>query len=150
MHRSDVPMVGVMERHNYDFPWSDAILRDCCKAGYVFDLLHLGDEFIGYGVLQVAANEGHILNLCIDRAQQRKGFARVMLEHLMRRAEALSAAVVFLEVRPSNPRAVELYEQSGFNQIGLRKGYYDSSKGREDAIVMARDILPSIARDLSR
>lgn len=143
-------MVGVMERRNYDFPWSDAILRDCCKAGYVCDLLHAQEKFIGYGVLQVAANEGHILNLCVDGAQQRKGYARVLLEHLMQRAEALSAGVVFLEVRPSNPRAVELYQQSGFNEIGLRKGYYDSQHGREDAIVMARDILPSIARDLSR
>jgi len=141
-------MVGIMERRNYDFPWSDAILRDCCKAGYVFDLLYLDEQFIGYGVLQVAANEGHILNLCIDKSQQRKGFARVMLEHLMQRAEALLAAVVFLEVRPSNPRAKELYQQSGFNQIAYRKDYYDSSNGREDAIVMAREILPSMARDL--
>jgi [ribosomal protein S18]-alanine N-acetyltransferase len=49
---------------------------------------------------------------------------------------------VFLEVRPSNPRAIELYRDEGFNEIGLRPNYYPAEKGREDAIVMALELLP--------
>ena len=52
------------------------------------------------------------------------------------------AAQVFLEVRPSNPRAIALYREYGFNEIGLRPNYYPSSKGREDAIVMAMELVP--------
>jgi ribosomal-protein-alanine N-acetyltransferase len=43
---------------------------------------------------------------------------------------------VFLEVRPSNITAVELYEKLGFREIGRRPKYYTDSK--EDALVMMK------------
>jgi len=140
MRLEDVPLVGTMERRNYDFPWSDGIFRDCLRAGYDCIRMTIGDELAGYGVLQIGADEGHVLNLCIDAPYQRQGYARLFLEHLIARSARAKANVVFLEVRPSNPRALALYEGSGFNEIGLRKNYYDGPKGREDAIVMARSI----------
>jgi ribosomal-protein-alanine N-acetyltransferase len=44
---------------------------------------------------------------------------------------------ILLEVRPSNKRALEVYQRYGFARIGLRKGYYPAANNtREDAIVM--------------
>jgi ribosomal-protein-alanine N-acetyltransferase len=141
MSSRHVALVGTMERRNYEFSWSDGIFRDCLKTGYICQLVQLDKEVIGYGVMQIGADEAHILNLCIDQPFQRQGFARLLLEHLIQQAGIHRAHIVFLEVRPSNPRAVELYQLSGFNEIGLRKGYYDSHQGREDALVMARSII---------
>jgi len=141
MYLRHVALIGTMERRNYDFPWTDGIFRDCLKAGYVCQLVQFDDEFIGYGIMQIAADEAHILNLCIDEPFQRQGFARVLLGHLVELAIEREARSIFLEVRPSNPRAIQLYELSGFNEIGARKGYYDSAGGREDAIVMARHLV---------
>ena len=141
MYIKHVNLIGTMERRNYEFPWSDAIFRDCVKSGYVCRLVMLEDTVIGYGVLQIGADEGHILNLCIDEPSQGQGFARVLLEHLIGEAQGRRANIVFLEVRPSNPRAINLYQMNGFNEIGLRKGYYDSATGREDAVVMARNLV---------
>lgn len=141
MYVRHVPLIGTMERRNYDFPWSDGIFRDCVKAGYIARLVLLDDEIIGYGVMQIGADEAHILNLCIDKPWQRQGFARVLLDRLIQEAGNRQAHIVFLEVRPSNPRAVDLYQQFGFNEIGLRKGYYDSANGREDALVMAKNLV---------
>lgn len=141
MRLEDVALVGTMERRNYDFPWSDGIFRDCVRAGYDCIRLTIDDELAGYGVLQIAADEAHILNLCIDAPCQRQGFARLLLEHLTARSAEAGAHMVFLEVRPSNPRAISLYEGAGFNEIGVRRNYYDGPKGREDAIVMARSIV---------
>jgi ribosomal-protein-alanine N-acetyltransferase len=45
-------------------------------------------------------------------------------------------------VRPSNAHAVALYHDLGFNEIGKRPNYYPSKRGREDAIVMALELLP--------
>lgn len=136
-----VALVGTMERRNYEFSWTDGIFRDCLKAGYTCQRVLLGDELIGYGIMQTAAEEAHILNLCIDEPFQRQGFARLLLEHLIELAGLQRAKIVFLEVRPSNPRAITLYQRSGFNEIGLRKNYYDAANGREDALVMARNLL---------
>ena len=48
---------------------------------------------------------------------------------------------VFLEVRPSNPGAIALYHSEGFNEIGRRPRYYPARDGREDALVMAIELV---------
>ena len=73
MHSRHVSLVGTMERRNYEFSWSDAIFRDCLKAGYICQLVQIENEIIGYGVMQIGADEAHILNLCIDQPFQRQG-----------------------------------------------------------------------------
>ena len=138
MRLEDVQYIGELERRNYDFPWTDGIFSDCVRAGYTCQRVLLGDRLVGYGVLQHAADEAHVLNLCIDRSEQHRGLGRALLEHLTSLACAVGAKTLFLEVRPSNPRAQAMYLAAGFNEIGIRPGYYDSHKGREDAIVMAR------------
>lgn len=137
MALDDVESVLVMELRNYEYPWTPGIIRDCIVAGYECMKLVHNDELIGYYVLQIAANEAHLLNICIDRSQQAKGYALLLLRHAIRSASHQQAAELFLEVRPSNRRAIKLYERIGFNEIGCRPNYYDSKQGREDALVMA-------------
>jgi ribosomal-protein-alanine N-acetyltransferase len=91
----------------------------------------------GYGLLSVAAGEAHLLNLCIDPACQGRGLGRRLLELLLRRAAARTARTVFLEVRPSNQRALRLYRAAGFDEIGHRKDYYPDGAGREDAVILS-------------
>jgi len=90
--------------------------------------------------MQVVTDEAHILNLCIDRDYNHRGYARKMLERLLDMAERSGAKLAFLEARPSNPRAIQMYDRAGFNEVGRRSGYYESATGREDAIVMAKSI----------
>jgi len=47
---------------------------------------------------------------------------------------------MFLEVRPSNPAGMGLYERKGFSAVDQRPGYYRSDNGREDAMVMRLDL----------
>ena len=42
----------------------------------------------------------------------------------------------YLEVRPSNTAAIRLYQSLGFQQVGVRRGYYQAVGGREDAAVL--------------
>ena len=68
--------------------------------------------------------------------------AHRLLRRLVDIARWHMADRVFLEVRPSNPGAIKLYFDEGFNEIGRRPNYYPAAKGREDAIVMAKELLP--------
>lgn len=140
MREADLPEVMVVEHRNYPYPWTLGIFRDCIKAGYTMQVLRLEGELVGYGVMQVAADEAHILNLCVDKDFSRRGYARGLLEKLLNMGERAGAYMAFLEARPSVPRAITLYERAGFNEVGLRKNYYESPDGREDAIVMARTL----------
>jgi [ribosomal protein S18]-alanine N-acetyltransferase len=142
MRDADIAAVMAIETRAYPFPWTDGIFRDCINACYPSWLLMQDDVVIGYGVISVAAREAHILNICIDPDAQSHGHGRRLLRALVRIARTQNAERVFLEVRPSNPRAIALYFDEGFNEIGRRPRYYPAHTGREDAIVMAMELLP--------
>ncbi len=143
MREADIDAVMDVELRAYPFPWTHGIFRDCLHAGYPMWVQEQAGQLVGYGVLSVAAGEAHLLNLCTAPGHQGRGLARRMLQALLRIARAQEAQRVFLEVRPSNPRAIALYERSGFNEIGRRPRYYPDHDGRrEDAIVMAMELLP--------
>jgi ribosomal-protein-alanine N-acetyltransferase len=142
MKQADVEAVSAIEKRAYPFPWSPGIFRDCLRAGHHCWLLESPQVLLGYGVLSAAAGEAHLLNLCIAPEHQGHGHGRRLLARMIDLARWNRAAQVFLEVRPSNPRAIALYREYGFNEIGLRPNYYPSSKGREDAIVMAMELVP--------
>jgi len=136
MVETDVTSVVAIERAAYQFPWSEGIFRDCLRVGYVCRVACLGDEVIGYGVMSVGAGEAHILNLCVNAHFRCRGVGRRMLAYLVERARAAGMAEAFLEVRPSNTAAIRLYQSMGFEQVGIRRGYYQAVGGREDASVL--------------
>lgn len=138
----DMPAVLTNERLSYTHPWSQGTFSDCMKSGYECWILTVGAEVIGHGILSVAASESHLLNACVIPEFQGRGFGRILVEHLLSRAEARDARRVFLEVRPSNRIAYKLYETLGFNEIGVREDYYPAFVGREDALVLARELIP--------
>jgi ribosomal-protein-alanine N-acetyltransferase len=140
MMELDLPDVAAVEQHSYAFPWSENIFRDCLRVGYTCRALDLAGRIIGYGVMSVGAGEAHILNVCVRDEYRNLGFGRRLLEHLLERATAAGVAEAFLEVRPSNLAAIRLYQRLGFEQIGIRRGYYQAPDGREDAIVLKRDL----------
>lgn len=91
---------------------------------------------VGHGVLTLAVGEAHILNLCVDPGQQGKGIGRALLATMLAHVREENAIRMFLEVRASNRAAIRLYKSQGFAAVGHRKGYYPSSDGREDAVVL--------------
>lgn len=136
MHDLDVPLVIDIERAGYQFPWSEGIFRDCLRVGYICRAIDVGAALGGYGIMSVGAGEAHILNVCISDDYRCRGLGRKMMLHLMQRARALGMDEAFLEVRPSNLVASRLYQSLGFEQIGIRRGYYQALMGREDATVL--------------
>lgn len=136
MTHADLSRVLEIERKNYQFPWEEDIFTDCFKAGYSCWVCEEQNRVLAYGLLSIAVGEAHILNISVDQAEQKQGIGRKMLEHLIEIARG-RAETVFLEVRPTNTVAIALYENTGFNEIGVRKDYYPAENGREDAIMLA-------------
>jgi [ribosomal protein S18]-alanine N-acetyltransferase len=143
MRRDDLPLVAQLEAASYDFPWTQGIFGDCLKAGHPCWVMWVEGVIAGYGVLSVAAGEAHVLNICIGPDHRGLGLGRLLMRRLLDIARWNGATRVFLEVRPSNPAAQNLYRSMGFEEIGRRPKYYPAKEGREDAIVMALDLLPS-------
>ena len=140
MRDLDVEAVMAIETLAYPYPWSEGIFRDCLRVGYCCWVAVDEKDVIGYGVMSVAADECHILNICIHSNWQGRHLGRRMLHRLLTLARGQDADTAFLEVRASNRAALRLYAAAEFCEVGMRNGYYPADHGREDAIVMARSL----------
>ncbi len=141
MQEADLEAVLEVEQSAYEFPWTRAIFHDCLRVGYdCYVLEEAADGVVGHGIMSVAAGECHLLNICVHPLYQRRGLGRALVEFLLRRAREKNARVALLEVRASNHIAYRLYTRLGFNEVGTRKGYYPARAGREDAIILAREL----------
>jgi ribosomal-protein-alanine N-acetyltransferase len=138
MREADVSEVLSIENAIYSHPWTRGNFADSLRAGYFCRTWRSGAELIGYFILMVAAGEGHLLNLSVAAAHQRRGHGSTLLVEAMRMSSAAGARQLFLEVRPTNAGAKALYSRFGFRQVAVRRGYYPAHGGREDALVLTR------------
>jgi ribosomal-protein-alanine N-acetyltransferase len=90
-----------------------------------------------FAITQVVLDEATLFNIAVDPAWQRQGLGRQLLEHLIGELEKRDVLTLWLEVRASNQPAIALYESLGFNEATIRRNYYPTTHGREDAIIMA-------------
>lgn len=147
MSPEDLDAVVHNETRSYAFPWTRGIFSDCLAAGYecwvaVDDTASATgrEDVLGHGILSMAIDEAHLLNVCIRRDRQGCGYGRAMVEHMIALARRQAANRVFLEVRLSNYIALALYNTLGFQEVAIRKDYYPSHLGKEDARVLALDL----------
>ena len=108
MLHDDVAQVADIERRSYEFPWSHGVFRDCLLAGYHCIVIEREERVVGYSILSIAAGEAQILNLCIDPKFRQLGYGEGLLEEILERAVTAEVTEVFLEVRPSNSKAIAL------------------------------------------
>ena len=138
MTYSDLKQVIVVEKKSYPHPWTPGIFRDCLRVGYTSWVMTLDKTVIGYGVVMLSPGEAHVLNICIDPEYQAKGLGRYLLHHLIKQSNRTDVDMILLEVRRSNVNAQRLYLSEGFHELGVRKAYYPTEDGREDAIILAK------------
>jgi tRNA threonylcarbamoyladenosine biosynthesis protein TsaB len=145
MTEADIPAVLAMEQAACAHPvhaWTEGNYRSSLRSGYWMRVRCETDSgrVVAVCVAMDGADEIHLLNIAVDRMLQGRGIARALLGLLYERCRARQAGVLWLEVRPSNGRARALYAREGFVEVGRRKAYYPAPEGREDALVMRRDI----------
>jgi ribosomal-protein-alanine N-acetyltransferase len=140
MTEADLPRIHRIELASYEYPWSRGNFADSLNAGYSMWVREAEGEIIGYYALMAAAGEAHLLNLTIAPIWRRHGLGRDLLEHCLARACDHKANSLFLEVRTSNAAAIALYHSSGFVDLAVRRGYYPARTGREDALIMKKDL----------
>lgn len=137
MLAADIPAVMAIEQRAYSHPWTEGIFQDCLRVGYGCTVFEQCGVIDAYAIISLAAGECHVLNICVRPAQQGRGIGRRVLHWLLSQARQSGADTVFLEVRPSNTAAIQLYRSLGFDEVGRRRHYYPAHHGREDAVIMA-------------
>ncbi len=140
MTYEDIQEVMVIETNVQSQPWSSGIFKDCIRVGYsCWVCKENNDQLVGYLIQSIAAEEMHILNVCIHPHWQRRNLGTLLVQHAETIALKEKVRSSFLEVRQSNLPAIRLYQKEGYKKIGIRKDYYPITNGREDAIVMSKN-----------
>jgi ribosomal-protein-alanine N-acetyltransferase len=94
-------------------------------------------QTVGFVLAQLAADEAEILTVGVDKAWQRRGIGRRLVEALCRAARKAEARSLYLEVAPDNTAALALYKGFGFTESGRRKSYYARPDGpAEDGLTL--------------
>lgn len=158
----DLEAVMAIEQQAYAFPWTRSNLTDSLAAGHLaWQLLVEPTQTLrraqrqpvclGYYVAMQGVDELHLLNITVHPGHQGQGWGRTLLAHLGQQAGALACRQVWLEVRQSNQRALDLYLRWGFEAVGRRKAYYPAPAGqREDAVVMRWNLPEAADRPVPR
>lgn len=97
-----------------------------------------GDAIVGYGGLCAYPGESFVQTLGVRGDYQSRGIGARLLAALIDEARRRDEPMVGLEVRADNPVAQRLYLRFGFEQVGIRKGYYQPSN--TDAVLMVLNL----------
>lgn len=136
MSLDDLGQVCQLEKELFpSSPWK--------KEDYLYELeknvfahyrvLTLNEKIIGYVGLWIIYEQMQITTLGVAKEYQSLGYGHQLLSYSIQEAKENGCEMISLEVRPSNERAMKLYESHGFKKVALRKNYYED---HEDAYLM--------------
>jgi ribosomal-protein-alanine N-acetyltransferase len=136
----DAGAIAALDARVNPSPWSaDAVRETLARAGG-FVIAPPGAALAGFVLFAQVADECEILDIAVDPASRRDGLGARLLVAALAAAVARGARRCFLEVRASNAGAQAFYRAAGFVEDGRRKDYYRSGQGREDALLMSREL----------
>ena len=130
----DVKSVAQIEAECFSMPWSETSFEDSLAREDTVFLVCVDEGVVGYIGMYLSFEEGEITNVAVTPSYRQRGCGNLLIEAVKKEAKARNAECVILEVRVSNEPAISLYKKNGFEEIGIRKNFYEHPN--EDAIIM--------------
>jgi ribosomal-protein-alanine N-acetyltransferase len=125
----------------FDAAWTAPDIARLMMIMGGFALIAETDGIVGFILARAVGGEAEILTLAVAPWARRQGVGAALVEAVAARAAAEGAKAVFLEVAADNETAVGVYLRAGFQQAGLRRGYYARPDARPvDALVLRRTL----------
>lgn len=143
MTKGDVPEVYEIETKCFSLPWSQQGFYDGLKQESIFLVAEeikpdvaggCRKVIAGYIGMYISYDEGEITNVAVAEEFRGRGLAKELVRAMQREAGAKGVLRIVLEVRDTNDAAIAAYRSCGFQEIGIRKGFYEQP--REDARIM--------------
>ncbi|MFU9137133.1 ribosomal protein S18-alanine N-acetyltransferase [Erwinia tasmaniensis] len=134
---TDLERAFIIEQRAHAFPWSEKTFITNQGERYLNFRLDVAGQMAAFAIIQVVLDEATLFNLAVDPDFQRRGLGRELLQHAVAELESRGIQTLWLEVRASNRPAIALYASLDFNEVSVRRNYYPTANGKEDAIIMA-------------
>lgn len=129
------PQIEKIEQESFADPWSsyDIMSIICKESGMSFVALDEG-EVVAYLFGCFIPPEGEIYRIAVRGDKRQRGIGYRLLSYAYKTEYGRGLESLFLEVRSKNTAARALYKSFGFEEFGVRKGYYKNPD--DDAILM--------------
>ena len=154
---TDLDAIMRLERETFvNDAWPESAMRRELESPHGYYLIAVDDDaddpgqrLLGYaGLLAPSGSEqGDIQTIAVARFARGIGLGRGLMHALITQARRRHLVELFLEVRAYNPIARALYDSLGFEEIGVRRGYYQPDG--VDAISMRLAVPPAVTRPAS-
>ena len=133
-----------IENSSFPVPWSlNAFEEEVKNSISNLWAVIVDKKLVAYICFWMFDEEIHLLNIAVHPEYRNKGFGKYLIEHLIEVGSEEGISHIWLEVRPSNIPALQMYRQFGFSGVGCRKSYYSDSG--EDAIIMELNLKEKIS-----
>ena len=133
---ADLTAVATIEKTLFSMPWSkNGFLEALCNPSACLWVYKQNETVLGYLCMYIYIDEAEITNVGVEKEAQGMGIGKELVATAVAYARQEKLEKIVLEVRMSNASAIHVYETQGFQELGLRKGFYDQPK--EDALIMA-------------
>ena len=132
-HLDDVMEIEI---HANPTPWSKHIFEKIFEQRSLSFVIILNSQIVGFCIANKVLDECHLQNISVLETMRRQGVGNFMLDILKKRMSLSGITTILLEVRRSNKIAQDFYRKNDFQELSIRKDYYQTKNGREDAIIM--------------
>ena len=137
---TDIPTLAAAERELFaDDAWTEptwwAELAARPRRDYLVATTPDG-SLVGYAGVDCAGDTADVMTIAVGTAYRGMGLGDRLLDELVARATARGAQALLLEVRADNAPALALYARHGFQELSVRRRYYQP--GDVDALVLRR------------
>ena len=129
-----------IEAHANPTPWSKQTFEKILELRSLSFVIIQNSVLIGFCIANKVLDECHLQNISVIENMRRQGVGDFMLDILIKRMKLAQLKVALLEVRRSNKIAQDFYRKNGFDELSVRKDYYQAKNGREDAIIMRLEV----------
>ncbi len=139
----DLQSVQSLEFAAHTHPWSEALLERGLQRYQCWGIQSTQEgraPLLGFAIVSQVLNEAELLDFVVSPECQGQGIGGCLLAWVIQQLRG-QASRFYLEVRQSNAAAIGLYDAQGFIEVGVRPNYYPSHNGREDALLMAMELL---------
>ena len=136
LFKEETPLIAELFKQSFSDGWTEEMLvlgfeTNGLKAIGAFD----SDRLVGVITYSVGVDFADIQDVAVKKEERRKGIANALVEMAIEDS-FVAVDKIFLEVRESNESAINLYKKNGFNQISVRKKYYEDG---ENALIFVKE-----------
>lgn len=138
MTLEDLEQIKEELEENFDKFWTYGILKsEIANINSKYIVAKYKEEIVGFAGITLILDEANIMNIVTKKEKRRQGIGTILLENLIKISKELKAKSITLEVNINNKPAINLYKNLKFEEMGLRKKYYNN---REDALIMTKKL----------